>query len=121
MPLTVFSGALGPKKKKELSEIARALQISDEGTKEELQARIRKHLDQNPHLEDDTMYAGLYPRRKRSVQPLPVQGYVYLFIPSCHSTFPAVATHCQMRNLMKTTVVLLTPPSLRILALSKSH
>jgi hypothetical protein len=81
MPSTAFSGALGPKKKAELHEIAVSLLISDEGTKEELQARIKKHLEKNPQLEDDEMYAGLFPRRKKSVQPLPTQRYFHLIIP----------------------------------------
>ncbi|KAL4063981.1 hypothetical protein V8B97DRAFT_1989806 [Scleroderma yunnanense] len=69
MAPTAFSGSLQPKKKAELLEIALALQISDRGTKEEVQARIKKHLDDNPHLGDNPAFAGLFGRRKRSVQP----------------------------------------------------
>ena len=65
-----YSGALQPKKKSELQEIALALRISDQGTKDEIQARIKKHLDTNTSsLEDDPTFAGLYGRRRRSAQP----------------------------------------------------
>jgi hypothetical protein len=70
MASTPFSGALVPKKKSELQEIATALTISTQGTKEDLLSRIKKHLDLNPDLEDDPLFAGLFvTRRKRSVQP----------------------------------------------------
>jgi hypothetical protein len=66
-----FSGALPPKKKSELQQIAQALDIDSSGTKDDLQARIKKHLDNNqPELEDDPQFAGLFGRRKRSVQPV---------------------------------------------------
>ncbi|KAF5326077.1 hypothetical protein D9611_000905 [Ephemerocybe angulata] len=64
-----YAGALQPKKKSELQEIALALRISDQGTKDELQLRIKKHLDINSMLEENPQFAGLYGRRKRSVQP----------------------------------------------------
>jgi len=67
-----FTGSLQPKKKSELQEIAIALDISDSGTREELQNRIKHHLAQHEHsLADDPRFGGLYVRatRKRSVQP----------------------------------------------------
>lgn len=67
-----YSGALQPKKKLELQEIASALRISDQGTKDELSIRIKKHLDANQAtLEEDPAFVGLFGRRKRSLQPQP--------------------------------------------------
>ncbi len=69
----IYSGSLQPKKKIELLEIALALGISDQGTKEELVQRITKYLDFNQSsLEDNPTFTGLFSRRKRSVQPQPI-------------------------------------------------
>ncbi|KAF7317948.1 SAP domain-containing protein [Mycena kentingensis (nom. inval.)] len=65
----LYTGALAPKKKSELQAIADALEIDNTGTKDELQTRIKKHLDTHQDLEDDPVFAGLYGRRKRSVPP----------------------------------------------------
>ncbi|KAJ7746940.1 hypothetical protein DFH07DRAFT_889543 [Mycena maculata] len=68
--MSVFSGTLAPKKKSELQQIAIALDIDSAGTKDDLSSRIKKHLDNNQSsLEDDPVFAGLFGRRKRSVQP----------------------------------------------------
>ncbi|EFI26909.1 hypothetical protein CC1G_15310 [Coprinopsis cinerea okayama7 len=71
MAPVAFTGALAPKKKSELQDIATALNISDQGTKDDLQTRIKKHLDNNPELEEDAKFAGLYARGRRrgSVAP----------------------------------------------------
>ncbi|KIK09518.1 hypothetical protein K443DRAFT_671416 [Laccaria amethystina LaAM-08-1] len=70
--MPAYSGALQPKKKSELQEIANALRLSDQGTKEEIQIRIKRHLDNHQStLEDEPMFTGLFGRRKRSVQPQP--------------------------------------------------
>ena len=69
MTTAAFSGVLHPKKKAELREIASALHISDGGTREELQQRIRKHLNDNQvALEDNPAFAGLFRRKKGTRQ-----------------------------------------------------
>jgi hypothetical protein len=69
MATIAFSGALHPKKKAELQEIATALQISDVGTKEELQNRIKGHLEKNQSkLEEEPAFVGLFGRVKRKRQ-----------------------------------------------------
>jgi hypothetical protein len=67
---TMFSGSLQPKKKSELQAIAGALGLNDVGTKEDLQIRIKAHLDKHQAtLEEDPDFAGLFGKRKKSVQP----------------------------------------------------
>ncbi|KLO18695.1 hypothetical protein SCHPADRAFT_106784 [Schizopora paradoxa] len=68
----VFSGNLATKKKAELVEIAQALGVSDSGVREEIQQRVKKHLEDNASdLQDDPAFTGLYTRnmRQRSLQP----------------------------------------------------
>ena len=69
--MSTYTGSLQPKKKQELQEIALALRISDSGTREELQSRIKTHLGLHEGtLAEDPRFGGLYGRtRKRSVQP----------------------------------------------------
>ncbi|KAF9074539.1 hypothetical protein BDP27DRAFT_1317278, partial [Rhodocollybia butyracea] len=60
-------------KKNELQSLATALGLKTEGTKEELHARLRNHLDKHQaELEEEPQFAGLFGRRKRkeSVPPL---------------------------------------------------
>lgn len=68
----VFSGNVTTKKKAELQEIAQALGIPDVGMREEIQQRVKKHLEDNAtDLQDDPAFTGLYTRnmRQRSLQP----------------------------------------------------
>ena len=69
--MSTYTGSLQAKKKQELQDIAHALSISDSGTREELQSRIKTHLSQHENLlAEDPRFSGLYVRnRKRSVQP----------------------------------------------------
>lgn len=68
----IFSGSLQSKKKTELVALASAFRLNDQGTKDELQTRIKKYMDKHqPDLEEDPAFAGLFGRRKRSVQPQP--------------------------------------------------
>lgn len=68
----VFSGSIQSKRKGELQEIAVALGARTEGTKEELQTRIRKYLDDNPHFAVDPSFSSLDIKRKKSLQPQPI-------------------------------------------------
>ncbi|KAJ3796481.1 hypothetical protein GGU11DRAFT_809753 [Lentinula aff. detonsa] len=62
----VFTGSLPTKKKGDLQSLASALNISTEGTKEELQTRIKKYLDRNQaELEEDPHFSGLFDRRRK--------------------------------------------------------
>ena len=69
--MSSFSGALRPKKKYGLQSLASALGLNDQGTKDEIQTRIKKHLDENQaDLEEDSRFAGLYgSRRRRGSKP----------------------------------------------------
>ncbi|KAJ4500650.1 hypothetical protein C8R41DRAFT_899741 [Lentinula lateritia] len=61
-----FAGSLQPKKKSDLQSLASALNISTEGTKEEVQTRIKMYLDKNQsELAEDPQFSGLYDRRRR--------------------------------------------------------
>jgi hypothetical protein len=64
MALVQYSGHLMAKKKQELQEIAEKLSISTAGTKEEIHARIKSHLDAHD-LSEDPVYAGLYPAKRK--------------------------------------------------------
>ncbi|KAG0707180.1 hypothetical protein DFH29DRAFT_897369 [Suillus ampliporus] len=70
MAPVAFSGTIPSKRKADLQTIALALHISDSGTRDELQARIKRHLEQHQSkYEDDPTFSGLYGKKKKSVQP----------------------------------------------------
>lgn len=75
-----FAGSLQPKKKSDLQSLASALNISTEGTKEEVQTRIKMYLDKNQsELAEDPQFSGLYDRRRRRKESaLPPPGLVHL-------------------------------------------
>ncbi|KAG1777859.1 hypothetical protein EV702DRAFT_1027110 [Suillus placidus] len=65
-----FSGTIPSKKKADLQAIALALDISDTGTREDLQVRIKRHLEQHQSkYEDDPTFSSLYGKKKKSAQP----------------------------------------------------
>ncbi|KAG2032851.1 hypothetical protein BDR03DRAFT_969024 [Suillus americanus] len=71
-----FSGTIPSKKKADLQAIAVALNISDSGTRDDLQGRIKRHLEQHQSkYEDDPTFSGLYGKRKKSTQP-PIERFV---------------------------------------------
>ncbi|KIK98016.1 hypothetical protein PAXRUDRAFT_805996 [Paxillus rubicundulus Ve08.2h10] len=57
----IFTGSLQSKKKNELQDIAFALQLPIDGTKDDTVTRIWTHLDKNQQLELDSQFMGLYP------------------------------------------------------------
>lgn len=72
MAQVAYSGALPSKKKSELQEIAIALRLSDQGTKDEIQTRIKKHLDRNQdELEENPTFSGLFGRKRRTGSLVP--------------------------------------------------
>ncbi|KAG2145497.1 uncharacterized protein EDB93DRAFT_1151357 [Suillus bovinus] len=71
-----FSGTIPSKKKADLQAIAVALNISDTGTREDLQGRIKRHLEQHQsQYEDDPTFSGLYGKKKKSIQT-PIERFV---------------------------------------------
>lgn len=62
---SVYSGALQPKKKSELLDIAGALKLPTNGTKEDLHTRIRGHLD-TYDLSESHQFGGLYLAKRKA-------------------------------------------------------
>lgn len=77
----VYSGALQPKKKSELQEIAEALSLATTGTKDDLQARIKEYLDVHD-LSDDPQFGGLYVVGKRKTRKEEVAPASYVSQPT---------------------------------------
>ncbi|KAG8801458.1 hypothetical protein FRC17_006652, partial [Serendipita sp. 399] len=62
-----YSGPLAAKKKSELQEIAEKLSVDISGTKDDLQTKIKAHLDAHD-LSEDATFAGLYPAKKKTTR-----------------------------------------------------
>ncbi|KAG8753479.1 hypothetical protein FRC14_006007 [Serendipita sp. 396] len=62
-----YSGPLPAKKKSDLQEIAEKLSIDSSGTKDDLQTKIKAHLDSHDLSEDPT-FSGLYPAKKKMMR-----------------------------------------------------
>lgn len=61
-----FSGALAPKKKSELQEIAEKMALDTTGTKDELTSRINKYMDEHEaHLSANPMFSGLLAHKRK--------------------------------------------------------
>lgn len=67
MSAVQYSGPLPPKRKGELQEIAEKLSIDASGTKDELQARIKAHLDAKD-LSEDPVFGGLYTSKRKMMR-----------------------------------------------------
>ncbi|KAJ8693251.1 hypothetical protein PTI98_010490 [Pleurotus ostreatus] len=71
-PNEPFYGSLSSKNKSDLKDVAHALKLSKEGTKEVLLKRIQDHFDDHPHLRVDQRFHGLFNRgRPRASEPNP--------------------------------------------------
>lgn len=62
---SIYSGALQPKKKSELQEIAEALSLATTGTKDDIQTRIKEHLDAHD-LSESPQFGGLYVGKRKA-------------------------------------------------------
>lgn len=64
-PTQPFFGALSSKNKPDLKQVADALQISADGTKQDILERITKHFDNHPEKKTDQLFEGLFNSRRR--------------------------------------------------------
>lgn len=62
--MAIYAGALAPKKKQDLQDLAVELRIDNGGTKDDLLERIKMYLADHPELAADDRFKGLYMRRK---------------------------------------------------------
>jgi hypothetical protein len=67
-PSEPFRGSLTSKNKGDLQEIAGVLDLSEDGTMKDLQARIIVHFDAHPDLRDSPLFTGLF-NRTHTFQP----------------------------------------------------
>ena len=104
----VFLGGLSSKKVEDLRDIAYALAISEEGTKEVLVASIKSNLETQPELQQNPRFAGLFSSRSQQRpapmnENIPPQPQGPIADPSSHSAIlnqagqshlhPAAASH----------------------------
>jgi hypothetical protein len=68
-PSSSFTGALNSKKKPDLQEIAGALNLSEDGTREALILRINTFFEQKPDRRDDPQFLGLFNRASKRRAP----------------------------------------------------
>lgn len=64
-----FTGSLSSKSKDDLKDIVYALNLSLEGSKDELVSRIKQHFDVHPTLRDDPRYQGMFVRTRMRPRP----------------------------------------------------
>ena len=67
MSVVQYTGALPPKKKSELQEIAEKMSLDTNGTKEEMIQRIARRLEEHD-FSDDPIFSGLVQTRKKSTR-----------------------------------------------------
>lgn len=81
----IFGGALKPKKKSELEDIASAFGLPFEGTKAVLMQRIVEHMEANANLENNPRFTGLFVAQKRTQTATNIAGGSHA---SSTTTFP---------------------------------
>ncbi|THH27882.1 hypothetical protein EUX98_g6309 [Antrodiella citrinella] len=78
-PLRIFKGSLSSyQRKRDLVDLAQALEIASEGTIPQLKSRIRGHLRAHPLLARNPRFRALFPSRGRHA---PLLAEVYVFTP----------------------------------------
>jgi hypothetical protein len=68
-PVEAYMGSLASKSKPDLQEIAEALALPKDGTKQDLQTRINAHFDAHPRFKEDPKYIGLFIRTRGQKRP----------------------------------------------------
>jgi hypothetical protein len=67
MSVVQYTGALPPKKKGELQEIAEKMSLDTNGTKEEMIQRITRYMEEHD-LSENPVFSGLVQARKKSTR-----------------------------------------------------
>ena len=96
-PDAPFTGSLTSKNKPDLKEIAAALDITEDGTKDALIQHINAFFDSNPSLRESPRFSGLFhrasrrhPRETENTQPTPSTSQI---APRFTPTTPLLATN----------------------------